>query len=275
MKFEMPGQVILVTGAGSGIGRAAALLAAQSGAKVLVADVIEKDADNVVEVIRSTGGQATPLYYDVRDPAASIAEIDRAEGELGPIYGLIASAGISRPALAGQISAEEWKDVLDTNLNGLFYTVQEVGRRMIVRGAGSIVTMASVTAFGGMAGRSHYTTSKYAVVGLTKALAIEWGRHGVRVNAVAPGFVDTPLLQRNIPDRYRREVMIDRVPLARLATARDVANACMFLLSEAAAYITGTVLTIDGGLTAGFFTRKSGGDYASQSLLNQGAYLDD
>jgi NAD(P)-dependent dehydrogenase (short-subunit alcohol dehydrogenase family) len=275
MRFEMTGQVILVTGAGSGIGRAAALLAAQSGAKVLVADVAAKEADVVVEAIRGTGGHAIPLHYDVRDPDASVAEIDRAEGEAGPISGLIASAGISRPAPAEQITPRQWQDVLDTNLNGLFYSVQDVGRRMIMRGTGSIVTMASVTAFGGMAGRSHYTTSKYAVVGLTKSLAIEWGRHGVRVNAVAPGFVDTPLLQRNIPQRYRREVMIDRVPLARLATAEDVANACMFLLSDAAAYITGTVLTIDGGLTAGFFTRKSGGDYASQSLLDQGVYSDD
>jgi NAD(P)-dependent dehydrogenase (short-subunit alcohol dehydrogenase family) len=233
-----------------------------------------RQAEIVVDEIKGAGGQAMPLHYDVREPEASDAAIELAESALGPIKGMIAAAGISRPAPAERISAQEWREVLDTNINGVFFSVQQVGRRMIDRRAGSIVTMASVTSFGGMAGRAHYTTSKHAVVGLTKSLAVEWGRHGVRVNAVAPGFVDTPLLQRNIPERYRREVMIDRVPLARLATATDVANGCAFLLSDAASYITGSVITIDGGLTAGFFTRMSGGDYASQALLEQGVYRD-
>jgi NAD(P)-dependent dehydrogenase (short-subunit alcohol dehydrogenase family) len=274
MNFELQGRVILITGAGSGIGRQAALSAAQSGARVVVADVVETSAQDVAELIQRNGADALALCFDVRNSDAGAAEIDRAETDFGPIQGLIASAGISHPSPAEQITPLQWHEVLDTNLNGLFYSVQNVGRRMIARRSGSIVTMASVTAFGGMPGRAHYTTSKYAVVGLTKSLAIEWGRHGVRVNAVAPGFVDTPLLERNIPENYRKEVMIDRVPLKRLASATDVANACMFLLSDAAAYITGAVLTIDGGLTAGFFTRMSGGDYASQALLERGVYSD-
>jgi NAD(P)-dependent dehydrogenase (short-subunit alcohol dehydrogenase family) len=264
-----------VTGAGSGIGRATALLAAKSGAKVAVADVRRQEADAVVDTITEDGGKALAIYFDVRDLAGCTAEIQRAESTLGPIEGLVASAGISRPIQAESIAPPQWDEVIDTNLKGLFFTVQDVGKRMISRCAGSIVCLASVTSFGGMAGRLTYTTSKYGVVGLTKSLAIEWGRHGVRVNAVAPGFVDTPLLKRNIPERYRTEVMLDRVPLGRLASAEDIASSCMFLLSDAASYITGSVITVDGGLTAGFFTRLRGADYASQSLLDQGVYSDD
>ena len=273
--FEMAGQVILVTGGGSGIGRATALLAATCGAKVAVADVNPEDAKAVVKSIGESGGQAEPLCFDIRNLEAMATEIDRAERTLGPIDGLVASAGISRPVPAESVSPQQWHDVIDTNLKGLFFTAQNVGTRMIARNTGSIVALASVTSFGGMPGRLPYTTSKYGVVGLTKSLAIEWGRYGVRVNAVAPGFVDTPLLRRNIPQRYRSDVMLDRVPLGRLACANDVANSCLFLLSDAASYITGTVLTIDGGLTAGFFTRRKGADYASQALLDQGIYSDD
>jgi NAD(P)-dependent dehydrogenase (short-subunit alcohol dehydrogenase family) len=267
VNFGLSGRVVMVTGGGSGIGRATALLAAAEGARVAILD---SNADAAEAVAAEVSGIAVVL--DVRDGSAVRAAVARTERELGPVDGLVAAAGISRAEPAETMPEEVWQDVIGTNLTGAFLCAQAVGGGMIERRRGAIVTVASSDAFGGHAGRAHYCASKFGLIGLTRTLAIEWGRHGVRVNAVAPGAVDTPLLHRGVPADQIEQVLRDRTPLARLASAEDQARASLFLLSDAAAYVTGAMLPVDGGLTSGFFTRWNGADYASTALLQRGIY---
>lgn len=270
--FGLKGRVIVVTGGGSGIGRATCLLAARSGASVGVIDASADSATGVAGEIERAGGRAVAETLDVRDSGATEGAIARIEATLGPIEGLVASAGVSRPQLAASMDDEQWSLVIDVNLTGVFKSARSVGKRMLARGRGSIVLIASVDGLGGHAARSHYAASKHGVAAVAKSLAIEWGRHGVRVNAVAPGVVDTPLLRANIPTDHIEGVMLGRVPLNRLSSGEDQANASLFLLSDAAAYITGIVLPVDGGLTAGYFTNWNGADLGSRVLLEKGVY---
>jgi len=190
--FGLKGRVVMITGGGSGIGRATALAAAADGAHVAVCDVNGEAAAAVASEARSAGVKAVDAPFDVTDGAATREAIARIETSLGLIDGLVAAAGISRPGRAESLTEEVWSKVIAVNLTGVFLTCQAVGRGMIERKTGAIVAIASGDALGGHAGRAHYCASKYGVVGLSQTLAIEWGRHGVRVNAVAPGGVDTP-----------------------------------------------------------------------------------
>lgn len=222
--------------------------------------------------MRAEGVRALALPLDVTDEVALEEAGARVRAELGVPDGLIASAGISRAEAAEDLSDEIWDAVIGVNLTGVFLACQTIGRQMISRGRGSIVTIASLDALGGHAGRAHYCASKHGVVGLTMTLALEWGRLGVRVNAVA-GAVDTPLLRGGVPAEFIDGVLLDRTPLARLSTAEDQAMACLFLLSDAAAYVNGAVLLpVDGGISTGCFTRWNGADYASNVLLARGVY---
>ncbi len=272
MDYGLQGRVLFITGGGSGIGRAIALEAARGGALVAVADAVAERADRVATELRDLGAQAVAETLDVRDAAACEQAVARIEQKLGPIAGMVACAGISPPAPADTMPDEVWTRCLDVNLTGMFRSVQPVGRRMVQRKRGAIVTIASVDGLGGHAGRAHYSASKHGVIGLTRALAIEWGRHGVRVNAVAPGVVDTPLLRANIPPDHLQYAMVDRNPLGRLAQPEEQAGPTLFLLSDAASYVTGSVLPVDGGSSAGIFTRWNGADLGSRVLLESGAY---
>ncbi|MES2532452.1 MAG: SDR family NAD(P)-dependent oxidoreductase [Pseudomonadota bacterium] len=271
-RLPMHDRVVLVTGGGSGIGRAIATLAVQQGARVAIADALADRADATAAALCREGGQAIAVTLDVRDSAACDAAVARIEAELGPIDGMVASAGVSPPSPAASMSDEIWSRCIDINLTGLFRSVRPVGQRMLARGRGAIVTIASVDGLGGHAARAHYTASKHGVIGLTRSLAIEWGRHGVRVNAIAPGVVDTPLLKANIPADHLRDAMVDRVPMGRLSRADEQAGPALFLLSDAASYVNGSVLTVDGGTSAGYFTRWNGADLGSQALFDSGAY---
>jgi NAD(P)-dependent dehydrogenase (short-subunit alcohol dehydrogenase family) len=272
LDFCLAGQVIMITGGGSGIGRQTALLVARQRARVVVCDANGNAAKAVSEEVRSAGGEATAAVFDVTDQQATEAAVQDVESSFGPIDGLVAAAGISRPHRAEELPLDMWNTVIAVNLTGVFISCQAVGRRMIVRGRGAIVAIASGDAFGGHAGRAHYCASKYGVVGLVQTLAIEWGRHGVRVNATAPGAVDTPLLRGGVPADFIEDVMIDRTPMQRLASADDQAMSCLFLLSEGARFINGAVLPVDGGATAGYLTRWNGADYASNALASKGIY---
>ena len=272
MDFELADRVIVVTGGASGIGLAVAREAARQGARVAIIDSSQDQSASAVAELKAAGARAVAEVLDVRDAAACEAATIRIEQALGPIDGLVACAGTSRPEPAEAMTDDTWDAVLGINLTGLFRSIRPAATRMIARGRGAIVTISSTDGLGGHAGRSHYAASKHGVVGLTRSLAIEWGRHGVRVNAVAPGVVDTPLLRRNIPVEHIENAMIDRVPIGRFSTALEQANACLFLLSDAASYINGATLAVDGGLTAGYFTRWGGADLGSNALLERGVY---
>jgi NAD(P)-dependent dehydrogenase (short-subunit alcohol dehydrogenase family) len=272
MEYGMKDRVILITGGGSGIGRAIGLEAARGGVRVAVIDAIAERAAQVATELRELGIEAAAETLDVRDAAACETVVERVERKLGSIDGMVACAGISPPSAADIMPDELWTRCLDVNLTGMFRSVQAVGKRMIARKKGAIVTIASIDGLGGHAGRAHYSASKHGVIGLTRALAIEWGRHGVRVNALAPGVVDTPLLRANIPPDHLQYAMLDRNPLGRLARPEEQAGPTLFLLSDAASYVTGTVMTVDGGSSAGFFTRWNGADLGSRVLLESGAY---
>jgi len=272
MDFELKDRVLLVTGGASGIGLAVAQEAAKQGLRVAVIDSSVAAAESALTGLRDAGARAVAEVLDVQDAAAWETALDRVERELGAVDGLVACAGISRPQPAAMMSDEAWEAVIGVNLTGMFRSVRAAGRRMLRRGRGAIVTIASTDGLGGHAARPNYSAAKHGVIGLTRSLAIEWGRHGVRVNAVAPGPVDTPLLRRNVPTDHVKHAMVDRIPLGRFSTSAEQAHACLFLLSDAAAFITGATIAVDGGLTAGYFTRWHGADLGSNALLEQGAY---
>lgn len=270
--FGLKGRVIAVTGGASGIGLAIVRRAVQEGAAVAIVDVSKPAADQVADELSAEWGTALAVGADVRDSAACENAMRVVEETLGPIDGVVAAAGISRPALAAAMDDQAWLGTLDVNLNGLFWTLRAAGQRMLSRGGGAIVAVASVDGLGGHAARASYSASKHGVIGLVRSLAIEWGHRGVRVNAIAPGPVNTPFVERNVPSDHLEGAMLDRTPLARFSQAADQAGPALFLLSDDAAYISGAVLNVDGGLTAGWFTRWNGTDLGSNKLLADGAY---
>ena len=263
IRFGLDGRIIMVTGAGSGIGRAVAQALVADGARVIVADVDEAATRAVAAEL---GAAATPAVFDVRDAAATKRAIAAVEA-IGPIDGLVCSAGTSRAAPAELLEEAQWDLILDINAKGSFLSAQAVAGGMIARRHGAIVFISSLNGKGGHPGRAHYCASKAAVEGLTRDLACEWGRHGVRVNAVAPNVTDTPLVRRNLPEAFVDGVIVDRTPLGRMAQPQEIAWACLFLLSDAAGYITGTVLPVDGGISAGYLTHLGGADYGSRSII--------
>jgi len=220
----------------------------------------------------AAGVKVFAAALDVRDAQATETAVAAVEQRLGPVYGLVTAAGISRPQPAESMTEQAWDEVVDTNLKGMFLSCQSAGRRMLTHGEGAIVNIGSVNSLGGFAGRSNYCSAKFGVSGLTEVLAIEWGRRGVRVNSVAPNGVDTPLVRKGIPPAFVTDVLNNRTPLGRMAAPHEVAAAILFLLSDAASYITGAILPVDGGLCAGFYTNRQGADLASAALLRDGVY---
>lgn len=254
-------RVALVTGAASGIGEAVCRILASSGVAIAAADQNAAGLAALQDRL-GPGVRFLSAVLDVRDEAAQQAFVADVEAKLGAITDVVPCAGLARSAPAEEMTAEQWDLVLDINLRGTFLTCKTAAAAMLPRRRGSIVCLASITARGGQPGRANYAASKWGLVGLVKSLASEWGNRGVRVNAVAPNGVDTPMLTVGVPEHFREGVMLDRTPLGRFAQVDEVAQGIAFLLSDAASYVTGTVLDIDGGLTAGYLTHKQGSDYA-------------
>jgi NAD(P)-dependent dehydrogenase (short-subunit alcohol dehydrogenase family) len=252
----------LITGAARGIGEAVARRLAADGAGIAAADLDAEGLLALEEALRSAGARVFARPLDTRDGAATDAFVADAVAKLGRLDGAAPCAGIARAAPAETMDDATFESVLGVNLTGVFYTCRAVGRVLLEQGRGAIVTIASITAKGGQPGRANYAASKWGLVGLTKTLAVEWGHRGVRVNAVAPNGVDTPMIRDGIPEDFLADVMLDRTPLGRLARPEEIAAAVAFLLSDEAAYVNGAVLEVDGGLTAGFMTHRHGADLA-------------
>jgi 3-oxoacyl-[acyl-carrier protein] reductase len=244
---ELDGRIALITGASRGIGRATALELAAAGAAVGVnyrSDAAGAEA--VVGEIQAAGGKALALQADVADAEAAHALVARCEDELGEIDALVCNAGITRDNLIARIGAQDFEDVIATNLGGAFHVCQAASRRMMRRRRGSIVTMSSIVGVHGNAGQTNYSASKAGLIGLTKSLAKEIGSRGVRVNCIAPGYISTELTDV-LPERAR-EALLDSTPLGRLGEPEDVARCVRFLVSDSAGFVTGAVLAVDGGL---------------------------
>lgn len=273
--FEsLEGRVVVVTGGASGIGRATALLLAEAGARVGVIDLQSEAVDRVVTEMAQAQGSVLGIVADVADEAAIEKAAARFEAELGPVHGLIAAAGIGAVSPAEDHSVEDWERVFRVNSTGVFVCCKAFGRYMIDRRDGTIVGIGSIDGMGGQAGRLAYSASKWAVHGLLKGLAMEWGRFNVRVNGIAPTLVDTPMLRNSLPAYFVEEIA-NRTPMARIAAAEDVARAAIGMLSDAFGYVTGAIVPVDGGLTTGYLTLDHGGDFQSMRLLAAGTYQTD
>jgi 3-oxoacyl-[acyl-carrier protein] reductase len=203
-------------------------------------------AEAVCAQIRDAGGSARAVAGDISTPEGAAALVEEVESDVGPIAILVCNAGITRDNLIMKLSDDDWRSVVDTNLGGAFFTCRAVARPMLKRRAGAIVTMSSVVGVHGNAGQTNYAASKAGLIGLTKALAKELGGRGIRVNAIAPGYISTELTDA-LPGAAR-EAILAGTPLGRLGDPADVARAVRFLVSDAAGFVTGDVLAVDGGL---------------------------
>jgi 3-oxoacyl-[acyl-carrier protein] reductase len=235
---SLDGKNALVTGASRGIGRAIALELSSAGASVIVG--YRSGADEAEAVAKEAGGRA--LSADVSDPDAAAKLVEDA-GELDI---LVNNAGLTRDGLIARMPDADWRDVIETNLSSVFYTCRAVARSMMRRRSGAIVNVSSVVGLRGNPGQTNYSASKAGMIGFTKALARELGSRGVRANVVAPGYVHSRLTDEISEEM--RALMLQNTPLGRLGEPEDIAGAVRFLCSDAAAYITGEVLLVDGGL---------------------------
>lgn len=245
--LTLAGKVALVTGAGRGIGRAIALELARDGAIVAVNYARNAEAANsAVSEIAAAGGRAIAVQADVAVADQVDTAVKKITTELGPIEILVNNAGVTRDRLILRMTEEDWDTVVDTDLKGAFLATRAVAAGMVRRRSGTIVNVGSVVGIAGGAGQANYSAAKAGLIGLTKSLARELGGRNIRVNAVAPGFVETDMTQ-DLKAEYR-DAIVKQVPLGRLGTVEDIAGVVSFLCSPKAAYIHGAVITIDGGL---------------------------
>ena len=247
--FSLKDRVALVTGASQGIGRATALALAQAGARIVAADVNAEKLPEVIAAISAVQGEAIAVPMDVADAEQVKAGFRKAIERFGKLDILVNNAGITRDALAVRMKADDWDAVLRINLTGAHLCAQQALSVMMRARYGRIINLASVVAETGNPGQVNYVAAKAGLIGLTRALAVEVASRNITVNAVAPGFIASPMTDRLPKDV--KDGLLARVPLGRMGSGEEVAAAIVFLASEEAGYITGTVLDVNGGMRMG------------------------
>ncbi|ELY44450.1 MULTISPECIES: SDR family NAD(P)-dependent oxidoreductase [Natronorubrum] len=250
--FDLSGRVALVTGGGRGIGRAIAVELANAGAAVVPSARSTDEIEAVADEIEANGGDALAVSADVTDPDAVTSAIDRAEAEFGNVDVVVNNAGFNPADALGRpedVSTESFDRVLDVNLNGAYEVTTAAADSLLESDGGSVINVASVGGLVGLPRQHPYVASKHGLVGLTKSMSMDWAPD-VRVNAIAPGYVATELTTGLQENEELRQSIIDRTPLERFAEPEEIAGPAVFLASDAASYVTGSVLAVDGGWTS-------------------------
>jgi 3-oxoacyl-[acyl-carrier protein] reductase len=245
--MRLKNKVSIITGAAQGIGLATALKFAEEGATVIVCDMKPEGVDAALAMVRARGAQAQGYAVNVTDRAGLDAMAAAVKEHYGRIDVLVNNAGITKDARLQKMTLEQFDAVIDVNLRGVFHGTQAVLGAMVAQGSGVILNASSVVGIYGNFGQTNYAAAKFGVIGFTKTWARELGPKGIRVNAVAPGFVETPILA-TIPDKVLQQ-MREQVPLHRLGKPEEIANVYAFLASDEASYINGAVIEVSGGMT--------------------------
>ncbi|GCL64206.1 3-oxoacyl-[acyl-carrier-protein] reductase [Pseudaquabacterium pictum] len=245
--MRLKNKVSIITGAAQGIGLATALKFAEEGATVIVCDMKPAGVDAALAMVRARGAQAQGYAVNVTDRAAIDAMVAAVKDHYGHIDVLVNNAGITKDARLQKMTLEQFDAVIDVNLRGVFHASQAVLPTMVAQGSGVILNASSVVGIYGNFGQTNYAASKFGVIGFTKTWSRELGPKGIRVNAVAPGFVETPILA-TIPDKVLQQ-MREQVPLHRLGKPEEIANVYAFLASDEASYVNGAVIEVSGGMT--------------------------
>ena len=245
--MRLKNKVSIITGAAQGIGLATALKFAEEGATVVLCDLRPEGVDAALAMVRARGAQAQGYAVNVTDRDALDTMVAAVKAHYGHIDVLVNNAGITKDARLQKMTLEQFDAVIDVNLRGVFHATQAVLPAMVAQGAGVILNASSVVGIYGNFGQTNYAASKFGVIGFTKTWSRELGPKGIRVNAVAPGFVETPILA-TIPDKVLQQ-MREQVPLHRLGKPEEIANVYAFLASDEASYINGAVIEVSGGMT--------------------------
>ncbi|MGI6541058.1 MAG: 3-oxoacyl-ACP reductase FabG [Bacillota bacterium] len=245
--MRLDGKVAIITGSGRGLGKEAAFLFAEEGARVVVCDINRQSAEEVALAIVDAGGEAMATMVDVTDSESVQRMVDAAMERFGTIDVLVNNAGITADAQLVKMTEDQWDRVIAVNLKGVYLCTKAVAPIMIAKGSGRIINTSSVVGIYGNFGQSNYVATKAGVIGMTKVWAKELGRKGITVNAVAPGFTMTEMMS-TVPEKVLTGIR-DRTPLGRLGEPRDIAYAYLYLASNEASFVNGATIQVDGGLT--------------------------
>ena len=250
-KFSLERQVGIVTGGGQGLGKVFCNAFAEAGADIIVAELNAESGSAIAAEIEETGHRALFVQTDVRDRQSVQTMVDKAITKFGKVDFLMNNAGITKWCPAEDVVEADWRGVFDVNVNGIFFCAQAVGRHMIQRRSGRIINIASMSGLivNRPQAQASYNASKAAVIQLTKSLAAEWAPHNIRVNAMAPGYMGTPMAKPFFDDPKYGGVWIDAIPMKRPGNPEELGPVAVFLASEASSYITGEVIVVDGGFT--------------------------